>query len=99
MENKQRDISLKNIYESVLTANLLLKCLLLHKVLKFLFRNYPGDFSVAELAERIQESNRFIKKEVDVHIFEILRGLHLIRMNHLEKHPMVMSRHPASQFV
>lgn len=35
------------------------------KVLKFLFRNYPGDFSVADLAERIRESNRFIKKEVD----------------------------------
>jgi len=35
------------------------------KVLKFLFRNYPGDFTVGELARRIQESYGLTKKEVE----------------------------------
>jgi len=34
------------------------------KVLKFLFRNYPVDFGVRELAGRIQEPLDVIKKEV-----------------------------------
>ena len=36
------------------------------KVLKFLFRNYPSDFSVTELSKRIQESSGAIKKEVSI---------------------------------
>lgn len=34
------------------------------KALRFLFRNYPEDFSVAELAKRIQENESIIKKEI-----------------------------------
>lgn len=36
------------------------------KVLKFLFRNYPNDFSVAELSKRIQEPHAATKKEIDL---------------------------------
>lgn len=35
------------------------------KVLKFLFRNYPSDFSISEVAERIQESYADTKKEIE----------------------------------
>lgn len=35
------------------------------KVLKFMFRNYPGDFSVQELSKRIQESSEQTTKELD----------------------------------
>lgn len=34
------------------------------KVLKFMFRNYPGSFSVRELSKRIQESLEETKKEL-----------------------------------
>lgn len=34
------------------------------KALRFLFRNYPEDFSVAELAKRIQEADDAVKKEI-----------------------------------
>ena len=34
------------------------------KALRFLFRNYPEDFSVVELAKRIQEREEAVKKEV-----------------------------------
>lgn len=34
------------------------------KVLKFLFRNYPGEFLVSELIKRIQESPEETKKEL-----------------------------------
>lgn len=34
------------------------------KALRFLFRNYPDDFSVKELAKRIQEDENIIKKEI-----------------------------------
>lgn len=44
------------------------------KVLKFLFRNYPADFTVKDLARRIQESNGATKKEI-----EALGKLRLIR--------------------
>lgn len=35
------------------------------KVLKFLFRNYPGDFDIKELSKMTQESRAVIKKEVE----------------------------------
>ncbi len=35
------------------------------KVLKFLFRNYPGDFLVGELAARVQEEYSETKKELE----------------------------------
>ncbi len=44
------------------------------KVLKFLFRNYPADFTVVDLASRIQESYGATKKEI-----EALGDLRLIR--------------------
>ena len=44
------------------------------KVLKFLFRNYPADFTVGDLARRIQEGYGVTKKEV-----EALGRLRLIR--------------------
>ncbi len=46
------------------------------KVLKFLFRNYANDFSVAELSKRIQEQAAATKKEV-----QILNQIKLIRKN------------------
>ena len=36
------------------------------KVLKFLFRNYPSDFSVAELSKRILEPLRDVKTETEI---------------------------------
>ncbi len=36
------------------------------KILKFLFRNYPGDFLAGELATRIQETYPAVKKEIEV---------------------------------
>lgn len=44
------------------------------KLLKFLYRNYPSDFSVGELARRIQESPSDTKKEI-----ELLREINIIR--------------------
>ncbi len=44
------------------------------KVLKFLFRNYPADFGVRELAQRIQESYPATKKEI-----QLLREIHVIK--------------------
>ncbi len=35
------------------------------KILKFLFRNYPGDFAVEELAKRIQETYSATKQEME----------------------------------
>ena len=35
------------------------------KLLKFLFRNYPGNFSISELSKRIQEPFEETKKELD----------------------------------
>ena len=43
------------------------------KILKFLFRNHQTDFSVTELARRIQEPYDATKKEV-----ELLRGIKVI---------------------
>lgn len=34
------------------------------KVLKFAFRNYPGDFTVGELVRRIQETYPVTKQEI-----------------------------------
>lgn len=36
------------------------------KLLKFLYRNYPVDFSVKEIAARIQEPPELVKKEIDL---------------------------------
>ena len=36
------------------------------KVLKFLYRNYPSDFSVKEISQRIQEPLLDAKKEIDL---------------------------------
>ena len=44
------------------------------KILKFLFRNYPVDFTVGDLTKRIQESYGATKKEIDD-----LRKLRLIK--------------------
>jgi len=44
------------------------------KVLKFVFRNYPGDFTIGELARRIQETYSATKQEV-----KALAELHLIK--------------------
>lgn len=44
------------------------------KVLKFLFRNYPADFTIEDLSSRIQESHGVTKKEI-----EALSKLRLIR--------------------
>lgn len=46
------------------------------KVLKFLFRNYPGDYSVGELSGRIQETNSAVKQEL-----ESLTKLRLVKKN------------------
>lgn len=35
------------------------------KLLKFLFRNYPGNFKVHELSRKIQESPEKTKKELE----------------------------------
>jgi len=35
------------------------------KILKYIFRNYPGDFNISELSRRIQEPSRTVKTEVD----------------------------------
>lgn len=34
------------------------------KILKYAFRNYPGDFNIQELSQRIQEPSRGVKREV-----------------------------------
>ncbi len=44
------------------------------KLLKFLFRNYPGDFSAQELSKRIQEPLEDINKEL-----RLLGGLGVVR--------------------
>lgn len=44
------------------------------KVLKFLFRNYPADFTIEDLSSRIQESQGATKKEI-----ESLAKLRLVR--------------------
>jgi hypothetical protein len=46
------------------------------KVLKFLFRNYPNDFSVPELSKRIQELPAATRKET-----QLLRDIKLIKKN------------------
>lgn len=35
------------------------------KILKFLFRNYPGDFFVGELSRRTQETSQVVKRELE----------------------------------
>lgn len=44
------------------------------KVLKFLFRNYPVNFGVKELARRVQELPEVVKKEV-----KVLKKIGLVR--------------------
>ena len=34
------------------------------KILKFLYRNFPADFSIREIAQRIQESPSVVKDEL-----------------------------------
>ena len=41
----------------------------------------------------------FIKKEINYQIFELLRALHLIRCNEFDNAPIVISRHPVSEYV
>ncbi len=36
------------------------------KILKFLYRNFPADFSVREISQRIQESPQATKQELDM---------------------------------
>ncbi len=54
-KNANNQLILDNLFNSRLRV----------KVLKFLFRNYPVDFGVRELASRIQEPLDVIKKEVN----------------------------------
>lgn len=44
------------------------------KLLKFLFRNYPGDFTVGELSRRIQEPLEATRKEI-----QMLREIQVIK--------------------
>ena len=44
------------------------------KVLKFLYRNYPSDFSAREIAIRIQEAPSATKEEI-----ESLRSLGIVK--------------------
>lgn len=44
------------------------------KVLKFVFRNYPNDFSLKELSERVQVTYKHAKKEI-----QVLESLGLIK--------------------
>ena len=53
------------------------------KVLKFLFRNYPNDFSVPELSKRIQESPVAIRKEA-----QLLNQIKLIKKNGAQKYAL-----------
>ena len=46
------------------------------KLLKFLFRNYPGDFSAQELSKRIQEPVDDVKKEL-----RLLAELEVVKNN------------------
>ena len=46
------------------------------KVLKFMFRNYPGDIDIKELAVRIQETYPMVRKEV-----ELLHSIGLLKKN------------------
>lgn len=36
------------------------------KILKFLYRNYPADFSVREISQRIQESPQMTRDELEL---------------------------------
>ncbi|PIR41764.1 MAG: hypothetical protein COV30_01855 [Candidatus Yanofskybacteria bacterium CG10_big_fil_rev_8_21_14_0_10_37_15] len=51
------------------------------KVLKFLFRNYPGDFLIPELFGRIQETPKATKKEI-----QILGKIKLIKKSGAQKY-------------
>ncbi|MEX2090751.1 MAG: archaellum operon transcriptional activator EarA family protein [Candidatus Paceibacterota bacterium] len=53
------------------------------KVLKFLFRNYPNDFSVSELSERIQESPAVVRKEMS-----LLSQIKLIKKNGTQRYAL-----------
>ena len=53
------------------------------KVLKFLFRNYPNDFSVPELSKRIQESPAATKKET-----RLLNQIKLIKKNGTQRYAL-----------
>jgi predicted transcriptional regulator with HTH domain len=44
------------------------------KILKFLYRNFPADFSAREIAHRIQESPAATKDEL-----EVLRTITVVR--------------------
>jgi len=44
------------------------------KLLRFLFRNYPGNFGVHELSKKIQEPLEDIKKEL-----KLLRELEVVK--------------------
>lgn len=46
------------------------------KLLRFLFRNYPGDFSALELSKRIQEPLDDVKKEMN-----LLTELEMVKKN------------------
>src|SRR3989344_1671118 len=53
------------------------------KVLKFLFRNYPNDFFIPELAKRIQEQYAAIRKEAN-----LLREIKLIKKNGTQRYAL-----------
>ncbi|MDP4001758.1 MAG: archaellum operon transcriptional activator EarA family protein [bacterium] len=46
------------------------------KILKFLYRNYPADFSVREIASRIQEKPQITKEEL-----VLLKQITIVRQN------------------
>jgi len=44
------------------------------KILKFLYRNFPADFSVREISQRIQELPKITKEEL-----ELLRQITVVK--------------------
>lgn len=53
------------------------------KVLKFLFRNYPNDFSISELSGRIQEASAVVRKET-----QLLNQIMLIKKNGTQRYAL-----------
>ncbi len=44
------------------------------KILKFLYRNFPADFSAREIAQRIQELPQVVREEI-----ELLRQITIVK--------------------
>ncbi len=53
------------------------------KVLKFLFRNYPNDFSISELSKRMQEQPLATRKEI-----QLLGQIKLVKRNGAQRYAL-----------